>query len=144
MGTFEALRVGERFTSPPRAIDDDLVASLIETGAYTHPLFTDPAFAASSRFGGTPVPGEGVLLLMGGLIEQSGRFDDTTIALLGLDEVVFAAPLLAGAMIEVEAEVLGKDLHPNGARGTITFRWTCRDLAGTDLVVAVARMLFRV
>ena len=141
MGTYHDANPGDTFETPTVHVTDELAATLVNAGGYTHPLFTDPAFAAASPFGRTPVPGQAVLLLMGGLIEQSERFDDTVIALVGFDEVRFRAPLFAGDQMRVHAEVLHKE--SKGARGTVTYRWTARDADGEDLAIATARMLFR-
>ena len=64
---------------------------------YTHPLFHPrPAPVA------TPLPGQGVLLLMGGLVEQSGALDDA-IALLELRRARFLTSLRAGAALRVRS-----------------------------------------
>lgn len=138
MGTYDVLQVGDRFTTPSRVLDDATVRALVEVGGYTHPLFTDPAYAAASPFGATPVPGEGVLHLMGGLIEQSERFDDTTIALIGFEQVTFSAPAFEGDEIRVECDVVAKE-----PRGRMTFLWRCVNQRDETLVTAGARMLFR-
>jgi len=154
MGTFDELSIGDVFASPARTLSEADVATLIAVGGYTHPLFTDPAYAAASPFGRTPVPGEGILHLMGGLVEQTERFDDTVIALVGLDEVRFRAPAFAGDVVRCEIEVLAKE--PKGERGLLTMAWRCvkdggpigeagraRNAADEVLCEARALMLFR-
>jgi len=143
VGTFDALDLGERFETPSGAITEDDLDALVRIGGYTHPLFTDAAFAAVSRFGKRPVPGQALLLVMGGLVEQSDRFDDTVIALTGFDEVRFTSPCFPGDEVRVEIEVLDKE--PRDGRGTLVMAW--RALTGgaepTTLCEARARMLFR-
>src|SRR5688500_15585695 len=92
VGTYDDLQEGQKFESPSRKLDDKLLRKLVDLGGDTHPLFTNPEFAKRTPIGRTPFPGEAVLLLMGGLLEQSGKFDETTIALVGFDEVSFRAP----------------------------------------------------
>jgi acyl dehydratase len=140
VGTYDELSVGDVFTTPRRRIDASEASELIRIGGYTHQLFTDPAFAASSTFGRSPLPGQAVLLLMGGLVEQSGRFDDTVIALLGFEDVRFMAPAFPGDELHVEVEVVAKE--PRSDRGVLTMSWTCRTDRDT-VVQATARMLFR-
>ena len=140
MSTFEALAIGDTFTTPSITLDAERVANIVAAGGYTHPLFTDPAFAAASPFGRTPVPGEGLLLVMGGLIEQTDRFDETTIALTGFDSVRFVAAAFIGDTVHVVAEVLAKE--PSKKTGTIVFAWRCF-MDDELLVDAAARMLFR-
>jgi acyl dehydratase len=141
MGTYDDLQVGYTFTSPSRVITMDDIAALIALGGYTHPLFTDPAFLAGTPFRSTPMPGEGTLHVMGGLVEQTGRFDDTTLALTGLDEVRFYVPVVADDEVHVEIEVLARE--DKDAVGLMTMRWTLRNGRGNACVVATAGMLFR-
>jgi acyl dehydratase len=78
LSTFDVLSDGETFLTPSRTLDDHTLRALIGLGGYTHPMFTDAEFAARTPFGRTVLPGEGVLHLMGGMVEQTGRFDETT------------------------------------------------------------------
>ncbi len=144
MSTYHDLLVGSPFTTPSRLVDDVTVRTLISVGGYTHPLFTDPSFAAASTFGKTPLPGEGVLHLMGGLVEGSGRFDDTVIALISFQDVRFVAPAFAGDSLRVEVSVLSKEPRPDGKRGTLVMSWRCLNDRDEVVVEAVARMLFRI
>lgn len=141
--SFESLTPGSSFTSPSQMITEDDAATLIRIGGYTHPLFTDPTYAAESIFGRSPLPGEAILHLMGGLAEQSGRFDDTVVALLGFDAVQFASPAFAGDSIHVLIEVLSREPRPNGKRGEVVMAWRCRNERGELVCDATARMLFR-
>lgn len=141
MTTFDALSVGDIFMTPARALDADTVAALVSLGGYTHPLFTDPAFAAASPFGRSPVPGQALLLLMGGLVEQTDRFDDTTIALAGFEAVRFIAPAFGGDTIHVDVEIRAKEQHTH--RNTIDFLWRCLNDRDELLVDLTARMIFR-
>jgi acyl dehydratase len=143
MGTYDDLAVGDRFDTPKHTVEEETVRTLIETGGYTHPIFTDPAFAAASGFGRTPLPGQAVLLLMGGLVEHSGRFDDSVIALTGFDEVRFVAPAFAGDTLRAEVEVLAKEPSRSGSRGVLVMAWRCVNGAGEPVAEATARMLFR-
>jgi len=139
MGTYDDLAVGERFLTPSRVLDPDAVEAIIHYGGFTHPLFTDPGYAAASAFGKRPLPGQGIVLVTGGLAEQSGRFDDTVVALVGLDEVRFRAPAFAGDEVHAEIEVLAKE--PKEGRGVLVMAWRC--FRGEQLLAEMtARMLF--
>lgn len=144
MGSFQDLSPGVTFTTPGIHIDDDDASALIRIGGYTHPLFTDPAYAAASPFGRSPLPGEAVLHLMGGAVEQSGRFDETVVALTGFDGVRFWAPAFGGDTLYVVVEVTGRQVRPSGKRGEVTMSWRCRNERGEMLVEANVTMLFRV
>ena len=144
MTTYQALNTGEVFTTPSRRLSEHDVRALTGLGGYTHPLFTDPDFAAASAFGRSPLPGQALLLLMGGLVERSGRFDESVIALIGLDGVRFRAPAFAGDTLDVQVRVMDKQPRPDGTRGVLVMSWECRNQEGTVLVVAEARMLVHI
>lgn len=140
VSTFERMEVGSSAVSPMRQITADDLDAMVAVGGYTHPLFTDPAYAARSPFGQRPVPGQGLMLLMGGLAEQTGVFDDTTIGLVRFDVVRFLAPAFAGDTVRLDMEVVVKERDRAG-RGVLVFAWLLhRD--ETLLVEAIARMLF--
>ncbi|MGH2828872.1 MAG: MaoC family dehydratase [Actinomycetota bacterium] len=142
-GTFDALQVGQTFVTPAHVVTDEDHASLVARGGYTHPLFTDASFAATTPLGRSPLPGQAVLLLMGGLVEQSGRFDDTVIALVGFEEVLFRRPVFPGDTIRVEVSVDSKEPRDDGRRGLLGMTWRCVNDRDEAAVEASAHMLFR-
>lgn len=142
MGTYDDLQEGQEFESPSRKLDDDLLRQLIDLGGYTHPLFKDADFAKETPIGRTPFPGETLLLIMGGLLEQTDKFDETTIALVGIDEVSFRRPGFAEDEVRVRATVLSKNPTSSGTKGVVTFQWICVNAQGESLVEAKAKMLF--
>lgn len=84
-------------------VTGELVATLLDAGGFVHPLF-----AASNP--DRPLPGQGVLLLMGGMLERSGALDHA-IAMVGLEDVRFRTMVRAGDRIRAE-------LEPRAARTT--------------------------
>ncbi|MCA1832302.1 MAG: MaoC family dehydratase [Actinomycetota bacterium] len=143
MGTFDDLSPGDTFSTPSRAFTSKDLATLVSIGGYTHPLFTDAAFAAASPFGNTPAPGQALLLLMGGLVEQSGKLDRSTIGLIGFESVRFAAPAFPGDTLTVHVAVKDKERSKSGRRGSLLMAWQCENGHGEILVKAEATMLFR-
>ena len=73
--------------------------TLVDTGGYVHPLFA-PGPGTEEPARAVPLPGQGVLLLMGGLVEQSGALDDA-VALVELRRVRFHRMLTAGDGLRV-------------------------------------------
>lgn len=128
---------GERFTTPSVEVTEAMRAALVALGGYTHPLFTSPDTVALA--GGSPLPGQAVLLLMGGLVEQSERLPDA-VALLGLSEVRFRRPAVPGTVLTVRVEVVGHS-PTKGGRRVREMRWQAEDVDGTVLVEATAQML---
>lgn len=144
MGTYDTLEVGQEFVSPARQLTSDDAQALIATLGYTHPLFADPVYARErTPFGATPLPGEVTLALMGGLAEQTGVFDDTVIALVGIDAVRFPAVALPGDTLRLQMQVAGKQPSESGRRGVVTFAWRCVTDDDTVVAEAMASLLFR-
>lgn len=142
MSTYDDLEIGDRFKTGSRAITASDLSTIVKVGGYTHPLFNDPAYLESTPFQKTPLPGEGVLLLMGGLVESTERFDDTVIALKGFSEVAFQRPVSEGDEIHVEVEVMDKqDAKPPVAQ--MTLKWRVINSLGEVCMVAIGEMLFR-
>jgi hypothetical protein len=119
----------EGVPTPEVAVTDELVADLVRHGGYTHPLFNpEPGGRA------TPLPGQGVLLLMGGLVEQSGLLDDA-VALVELRSVRFLAMVTSGATVGVRISELERTTTASGKTLQV-FRWTA--VTDEDVVVAEA------
>ncbi|GAA1793926.1 hypothetical protein [Actinomadura chokoriensis] len=118
-------------TTPAIEITQPLIDSLIALGGYTHPLFTPGT--------GAPMPGQAVLLLMGGLVEQSGLLDHA-IALLELREVRFLQMLKADTTLHVELTP-GKTDQTSTGKQIQHYTWTAINAAGTKILKAQALML---
>lgn len=122
-------------STPTVEVTAELAATLVRAGGYTHPLFhpDDPATR--------PLPGQAVLLLMGGLVEQSGVLDHA-IALLEIRRTRFTAMVRPGTRLRVE--VGSGPAEPDGrgrARQEVT--WTGYD-DDKDEAVATAEVLMLV
>lgn len=128
---------GECFTTPAVEITEALRASLVALGGFTHPLFTQPETVSLPA--GSPLPGQAVLLLMGGLVERSNRLDDA-VALLGFREVSFTRPAVPGCQLRVDVCVVGHTAT-RGGRRVREMRWQAVDDDGAVLVEAVVLML---
>ena len=119
--------------TPSREVTADLARQLVDAGGYTHPLFhpEDPA--------DRPLPGQAVLLLMGGLVEQSGALDHA-VAMLELRRARFHTMVRPGSRIHVEVEPGGSEPTKNGrARQELT--WTAYDDDGAVATVEVLMLV---
>ncbi len=122
--------------TPSVEVTDELVADLVRLGGYTHRLFAAPA---AERTAPVPLPGQAVLLLMGGLVEQSGMLDDA-VALLELRHTRFRAMVTAGMSLRVGIEEIQSSTKSSGRRVT-TYRWTATDGSGNAVAETEAVML---
>lgn len=122
--------------TPSVEVTDELVADLVRLGGYTHRLF---AAGAAERTAPVPLPGQAVLLLMGGLVEQSGVLNDA-VALLELRHTRFRAMVRAGMRLSVRIEEIQSSTTSSGRRVT-TYRWTAIDGSGAAVVETEAVML---
>jgi acyl dehydratase len=118
-------------------ITEELIATLVERGGYVHPLFR-PAPGHEVE-GGPPLPGQGVLLLMGGLAEQSGLLDDA-IALVEIKSVRFLSMLSAGMTLRVQIEP-GESRNTSSGKVIRQYRWTGVDGLGAIVAEADVVML---
>ena len=121
-------------------VDQGLIDSLVRIGGYTHPLF-NPAAEERAQGAAAPLMGQGVLLLAGGLAEQSGALDDV-IALLGLTDVRFHRMVRAGRALRLVMDQGSTTTTSSGRRRT-EYRWTVEDDEANLVLEATALMLRR-
>jgi len=114
-------------------ITEAVIADLVRLGGYTHPLFTGTSGQP------VPLPGQGVLLLMGGLVERSGHLDHA-VALVELRRVRFAKMALPGSTLRVAIEEQDSATTSSGKLLTV-YRWTALDGSGETVAEAEAVML---
>lgn len=115
-------------TTATMTVTADVAADVVGLGGYTHPLFhpVDPAER--------PLPGQAVLLFMGGLVEQSGVLDHA-VAMLEISNARFATLVRPGARLRVEVTPGAAEPARNG-RFRQTFTWTAYD-EGSGIVATV-------
>ena len=122
--------------TPQVVIDADLVDTLIGRGGYTHPLFQR---VPGGDADGPPLPGQAVVLLLGGLVEQSGLLDDA-IALLELRRARFHRMVKAGTTLRVRIERVASRVTSRGTQ-VVDFRWTGIDADDEPVAEVEAVML---
>lgn len=104
-----------------------LVTDLVTKGGYTHPLF-----AGASEGDDVPLPGQGVLLLAGGLVEQCGVLDEA-VAMLELKSVRFVRMVRAGDDLKVRVTPGAWRVTSSG-RYVQEFAWTVLTGGGAEAV----------
>jgi acyl dehydratase len=140
---WEDFHIGETFRSPAKTMTEGAIAMMVGLAGFTIPLFNDEEYAKSTPFGTRIAPGRMTLFVMGGLEEQIGIYDDTVIALVGLDKIRFKAPLRAGDTIHVEFEVVDLKETSKADRGIMVHRSNCVNQMGEVLITCEATHLMR-
>lgn len=118
-------------SSPDLRVTEEMITSLVCIGGYTHALF--------QTVGAAPLMGQGVLLLAGGLAEQSGALDHA-VALVGLEDVRFHKMVLPDMVISLQLQRLSSRPASSG-RQIETYAWSVVDEAGDVVLEATAVML---
>ena len=112
----EDLVVGERHVSPSRTLTEhDLLAFAAVSGDH-HGLHTDHDVAVALGFPGRLLHGVLGLAALTGLVDSAGWFDRSVVAMLGIEDWRFTAPLLVGVRVHAEMTVVGN--RPARRRGT--------------------------
>ncbi|HZJ07413.1 MAG TPA: hypothetical protein VFD59_18405 [Nocardioidaceae bacterium] len=126
--------------TPSIKVTPELVRTLIDRGGYTNLLFNP---TAEQRADGTeaPLPGQGVLLLAGGLVEQSGALEDT-IALVELRSVRFLQMVKPGSTLHVELTP-GEGKETKSGRVIRDYNWLVLNDTGDRILEAIAVMLMK-
>lgn len=102
---FEDCTVGRAVTSPGRTVTEtDVVAFAALTGDW-HPLHTNAVYAAGSEFGQRVAHGLLGLGITVGLMARCGLVEPAVLALLGINEWRFSAPVRLGDTIVVRAVI---------------------------------------
>ncbi len=145
MSTFnELIPVGKKFVSQGRTIGEGEFALLTTLTWTTTEIHSNAEYMKDSQFGERILAGPCVLALLIGLASR-GPFQHVlrqdglhTIALLGMDEVRFKAPLLPGDTITAHTEVLEvRPSHKNPKRAIVRIRDSAVNQKGEMLVDAI-------
>jgi acyl dehydratase len=131
---FEDFVVGRTLTSPERTVTEADVLAFAELTGDHHPLHTDAAFAAGTEFGQQIAHGLLGLGLAVGLLARGGLVGPAILALLGVRDWRFLAPVRLGEVIHAQATIA--EARPSAGqpdRGIVTLGV---ELRRADAVVA--------
>jgi acyl dehydratase len=127
---YEDFKVGDKFITAAKTVTESAITMFVGLSGCVNPIFLNEEYAKTTVFMRTIAPGRMTILMMGGLAEQLGIFEETSIALVGIDKVRFKNPLRAGDTIEVELEIIDKRETKNPERGIVIHRETCLNQRG--------------
>lgn len=136
---FDALAVGERFTTGERTIGEaDILAFAALTGD-EHPQHVNAEWSANSRFGEQIAHGLLVLSCASGLMP----FDpERIVALRRVGDVVFKQPVKIGDTLRVEGEIVGLR-EIDGDNGLVECRWRVVNQHGRLVTRASVELVWR-
>ncbi len=116
---YEDLTEGQTFTSPARTVTEtDLVSFAMLSGDW-NAIHTDEEFARETFYGKRVVHGLFGLSMMTGLLDRTGMFGGSAIAMLGISDWQFKAPIFVDDTLHFEMEIVSKRLTSGGDRGII-------------------------
>lgn len=114
---YDDLAVGDTFDTPGRTIGESDVALFAGLSGDYNPIHTDAEFAKASSFGTRIAHGLLGLSVATGLVARLGIFDGTALALLGIEDWRFTAPIKLGDTIRVHMEIARLRALSDGQRG---------------------------
>jgi len=136
---FDALAVGERFTTATRTVSETDVGTFAALTGDSHPQHVDAEWAAGSQFGEQIAHGLLVLSFASGLMP----FDpERVVALRRVRDAVFKAPVRIGDELHVEGAI--SSLRPvDDATGLVECRWRVVNQDGRLVVLATVELVWR-
>jgi 3-hydroxybutyryl-CoA dehydratase len=136
---YDALGEGDRFTTRGRTVTEADVVGFATLTGDTHPQHVDADWSARGRFGERIAHGLLVLSYAAGLVP----FDpERVVALRGVRDAVFKAPVKLGDTIHVEGAIAGKtELDPG--HGLVEVRWRVLNQRGKLVMRAAVELVWR-
>ncbi len=136
---FDALTEGDRFTTRGRTVTETDVVTFGTLTGDLHPQHVDADWSANSRFGERIAHGMLVLSYAAGLVP----FDpERVVALRGVRDAVFKAPVKLGDTIHVEGEISSKkELDPG--HGLVEVRWRVLNQRGKLVMRAAVEVVWK-
>ena len=140
---FEEFSVGEVLVTGRRTIDAGDVSRYAGLSGDFNPLHVDAEFARTTPFGERVAHGILTLAVSNGQQNLGGWFEGTTLALLGVDELRFTAPVKFGDTVRTEMTV--KAMRPSSKpdRGVIVFDVMVRNQRGDAVCTYQETVLIR-
>ncbi|WP_298229752.1 MaoC/PaaZ C-terminal domain-containing protein [Gryllotalpicola sp.] len=121
---------GQTFTTAGRTITEADVYSFAAWTGDNNQVHTDVEFAKGTRWGQRIVHGMLGASLCLGLIARTGLFEGSAIALLGIDDWTFTAPVFIGDTLTLSVEILSARPTSKGGYGVVERHLTLRNQRG--------------
>jgi acyl dehydratase len=115
----EDLEAGQSFVTPGKTITETDVVMFAALTNDNNQVHTDVEFAAETRYGQRVVHGLFGTALCLGLIARTGVFEGSAVALLGIDQWVFTAPVFIGDTLTCTVDILSTRPTSTGTTGVV-------------------------
>lgn len=126
----EDLHPGQLIVTPGRTITEADVMSFAAWTNDNNEVHTNAEFAKGTRYGQRVVHGMLGASLCLGLIARTGVFEGSAVALLGIDQWVFSAPVFIGDTLTLTVEILSTRPTSKGDYGIVERLLTLRNQRG--------------
>ncbi len=121
---------GQLFVAPGRTISEADVMSFAAWTNDNNQVHTDAEYAKHTRYGQRIVHGMLGASLCLGLIARTGVFEGSAVALLGIDNWKFTAPVFIGDTLTCTVEILSARPTSKGTYGIVERQLTLRNQRG--------------
>lgn len=116
---YEDFETGQTFVSQGRTVTEaDMTIFSMVSGDW-NPIHSDAEFSKGTPFGQRIVHGALGIAIVTGMFCRMGLFEESAIALLGIDDWRFRKPILIGDTIHLEMEIGEKRLTSKGNAGIV-------------------------
>ncbi len=115
----EDLHAGDTFTSAARTITESDVVAFAGLSGDFNPIHTDVEFAKDTPYGQRVVYGLLGLAMLTGLLDRTGLFSGSAIAMLGIRDWTFTAPMFIGDTIRFRLTITDVRRASSGDRGVV-------------------------
>jgi acyl dehydratase len=140
---YDDLEVGQVFTTPARTVTEtDLVSFAMLTGDWNQ-IHTDKEYAKGTMYGQPVVHGLFGLVMMTGLLERTGLFSGSAMAMLDVRDWTFKAPIFVGDTLHAKIEIMSKRLTSKGDRGIVDRRFSLVNQRGEVAQVGNLGLMIR-
>ncbi|WP_326835366.1 MaoC/PaaZ C-terminal domain-containing protein [Amycolatopsis rhabdoformis] len=110
----EDLEPGQVFTSMARTVTEADVVAFAGLSGDFNPIHTDREFAASTVYGQRVVYGLLGLSIATGLLDRTGTFSGSAIAMLGIKDWTFTGPVFIGDTVHLRLTI--EDVRPSASK----------------------------
>lgn len=115
----EDLTAGDTFEGPARTITESDVVGFAGLSGDFNPIHTDVEFARDTPYGQRVVYGLLGISMLTGLLDRTGLFSGSAIAMLGIRDWTFVGPMFIGDTIRFRLTIEGVRRTRSGDRGVV-------------------------